>query len=97
MSQCSELSQPHSDDSPRYAEHKAQQWTQRWAQAEGYKVNQPPGSWSCVKFPHLIVPEAFDGQPDRVPRQIAAATGVKLELVLKTFDEILQDTRWRGT
>ena len=59
------------------------------------RAKRGPCSWSCLKLPGKIVPEAFDSEPNRVPRQIASATGLSLHLVMKTFDEVLDNPLWR--
>ena len=46
---------------------------------------QSLGSWSHFRCPELIVPEAFETHPFRIPTQIAAATGKSLENVLFNF------------
>ena len=53
------------------------------------------GSWSSLRGPELIVPEAFHKGPFRIPAQLAAATDTPLERVLATFDEIFGGTHWR--
>ena len=53
------------------------------------------GSWSCIRFAESIVPEAFDGKPDCVPRQISAATGLPLNLVMQTLNDVLEPD-WRA-
>jgi len=80
----SELSSIRGDESPRQLQQK-----------EASQEPRKPGSWSCLKHPELIVPEAFDGLSNRVPRQIAAVLGISLEAVMATFDEVLEDGLWR--
>ena len=46
------------------------------------------GSWPHLPRPDLIVPEAYDEHPLRIPRHLAAATGASLEDVLRRFDEL---------
>ena len=46
------------------------------------------GSWSHLKHPELIVSEAFEKHPLRIPRQIASATATPMERVLAIFDGI---------
>jgi hypothetical protein len=51
-----------------------------------------PGSWSHLRSPEQIVPEAFDGLPLSVPRQLATATGTDLKQVLETLGGICKGT-----
>ena len=44
----------------------------------------------------MLVPEAFEEHPLRVPRQVAAATGAPLDEVLRRFDELFNGTAWRA-
>ncbi len=44
------------------------------------------GSWSNFPHPELIVSEAFEEHPLRIPRQIAVATKTALCKVLEVFD-----------
>ena len=44
------------------------------------------GSWSNFPNPELIIPEAFEEHPLRIPHQIAVVTGTALEKVLEVFD-----------
>ena len=81
-----EFSSINGDESPHHLRAKL-------ARREGDMTQ--PGSWSCLKLPGCITPEAFDGKPNRVPRQIAAVTGLNLGVVMKTFDEVLDDILWR--
>ena len=53
------------------------------------------GSWSHLPRPDLIVPQAYTDHPLRIPRQLAAATDVALEEVLRRFDEQFNGTEWR--
>jgi hypothetical protein len=52
------------------------------------------GSWSHFRHPELITQEAFKLGPRRIPNQIAAATGVPVEKVLETFEEMNCETDW---
>ena len=81
---CASLSQA-SDDSPRAAD---------WKRKER-KATARVGSWSCLKCPGHIVPEAFDGKGNRIARQLSAVTGLKLHLVEQTLDEVTKDPQWR--
>ena len=81
---CTSLSQA-SDDSPRAAEWKRQE----------RKATARVGSWTCLKYPGHIVPEAFDGKGNRIARQLAAATGLKLHLVEQTLDDVAKDPQWK--
>ena len=92
----SSLSSLHSDDSPSHAAFKAARQASKLDHAkEGLYQAGSPASWSCLKLPGHIVPEAFDSEPHRVLRQIAAAIGVSLETVMRTFDNVLDDPLWR--
>ena len=61
-------------------------------------MNKPgmdkPASWSCLKLPHTIVPEAFDVTGNRVLKQLAAVLNDSLDNVSKTMDEVLQEPGW---
>jgi hypothetical protein len=46
------------------------------------------GSWSHLKNPELIVPEAFEEHPQRIQRQIAVATDTPLCAVVAAFEEL---------
>ena len=81
---CASLSQA-SDDSPRAAD---------WKRKE-LKATARVGSWSCLKCPGHIVPEAFDGKGNRIARQRSAVTGLTLHLVEQTLDEVTKDPQWR--
>ena len=81
---CASLSQA-SDDSPRAAD---------WKRKER-KATARVGSWSCLKCPGHIVPEAFDGKGNRIARQLSAVTGLTLHLVEQTLDEVTKDPQWR--
>jgi hypothetical protein len=94
-SDCSELSSAHSDDSTRYAALKALRKPANLNGTDDELFRSPPVSWSCLKLPGNIVPEAFDPQPHRVPRQLAAVTGLSLEVVMRTFDDVLDNPLWR--
>ena len=63
-----------------------------YADMEGLasQVKSQPCSWSFLNYPELIVPEAFNDTPDRIPKQVAAATGVSLEDVELRFHEVFQ-------
>ena len=56
-----------------------------------------PCSWSFLNYPEVIVPEAFEATPDRISKQIAAATGVSLEDVELRFHEVFQGGERRYT
>lgn len=83
-----------SSDSDAYDVTPMDEHASRLAEALSSTAPKPVGSWSCLKFPSSIVPEAFDSQEHRVPRQLAAVTGLPLHLVLKTLDEVLEPG-WR--
>ena len=89
------LSSVHSDDSLPYAALKASRKPSKLDRADEGLCERTPESWSCLKLPGHIVPEAFDSQPHRVPRQLAAVTGLSLETVMRTFDNVLDDPLWR--
>ena len=102
----SEMSSINGDESPSHAAAKLEARSRRQIQSrEGREVTRytemlkhalsKPWSWSCLKLPGLIVPEAFDSLPHRIYRQIASATGISLEIVMKTFDNIFDDPLWR--
>ena len=68
----------------------------------GEEIVAPPapafqslGSWSQFRCPELIVQEAFETHPFRIPKHISAATVKSLENVLLTFDDIYNGTGWR--
>ena len=50
------------------------------------------GSWSHLKNPELIVPEAFVEHPQRIQRQIAAATDTPLCAVVAAFEELCPES-----
>ena len=50
------------------------------------------GSWSHLKNPELIVPEAFEEHPQRIQRQIAAATDTPLCAVVAAFEELCPES-----
>ena len=54
------------------------------------------GSWSHLKSPELIVPEAFEQHPQRIQRQIATATDTPLPDVVAIFDEVCAQPSERG-
>jgi hypothetical protein len=49
------------------------------------------GSWSNLRCPHLITPEAFESHRFRVQRQIAAVTGMDLDSVIAQLAEALPE------
>ena len=49
------------------------------------------GSWSQLKHPELIVPEAFEGHPQRIQPQIATATDTSLQEVVAAFLVVCQE------
>ena len=89
------LSSVHSDDSLPYAALKASRKPSKLDRTDEGLCESSPVSWSCLKLPGHIVPEAFDSQPHRAPRQLAAVTGLSLETVMRTFDNVLDDPLWR--
>ena len=74
---CSSLSQA-SDDSPRAADWKR----------NDRKATAVVGSWSCLKSPGHTVAEAFDGKGNRIARQLSAVTGLTLQHVEETLNEV---------
>lgn len=96
MSDTESISSLHSNDSLPYATLKASRKPPKnLDSAEEGLCESPPQSWSCLERPGNIVPEAFDSHPHRVPRQLAAATGLSLETVMRTFDNVLDNPLWR--
>jgi hypothetical protein len=94
LSDDEQLSSINGDESPRHLREKLARRGEMASQGGEDDMTQP-GSWSCLKLPGYITPEAFDGKPNRVPRQIAAVLGLNLGVVMKTFDEVLDDVLWR--
>ncbi len=89
-----ELSSIDGNESPHHLREKLARREEMASQGGEDEMTQY-GSWSCLMCPEKITPEAFDNKPNRVPRQIAAALGLSLNAVMKTFDEVLDDVLWR--
>jgi hypothetical protein len=60
-------------------------------EGECLPIFESVGSWSNLRCPELIVPEAFEPHPLRVQRQIAAVTGMDLDSVIAQLAEAHPD------